>query len=116
MYKSPIELLVTDISNQIVEQQEDAVYKAVLHFVPDIDKAELIRALNYDRGQYEKGYADGKRDAMADLVRCGECEHWTGIVLGSRCKYHSFPPNSFIYKNEEDFCSCGKRKAGVDHE
>jgi hypothetical protein len=28
-----------------------------------VNREELIRALKYDRGQYDKGYADGVRDA-----------------------------------------------------
>lgn len=32
-----------------------------------IDREELIKALRYDRGQYEKGYADGRFDA-ADRI------------------------------------------------
>lgn len=59
MYKPPVELIITEIQTQIEEQREEKVYKAVAHFVPDIDKAELMRALAYDRAQYEKGYADG---------------------------------------------------------
>ena len=59
MYKSPIELLFTDIQNQIIEQQDEKIYEAVVHFVPNVNKEELLRALRYDRGQYEKGYADG---------------------------------------------------------
>lgn len=92
MYKSPIELLVTDIQDQIVKQQDEEVYKAVLHYVPNVDKEELIRALRYDRQQYEKGYLDGKADAVVhgrwvgtqydgyadgcpvyDLWECSEC-------------------------------------------
>ena len=65
MYKSPIELLVSDIQNQIVKQQDEGIYKAFLHYVPIVDKEELIRALNYDRQQYQKGYLDGKTDAVA---------------------------------------------------
>ena len=64
MYKSPIELLVDNIQYQIVKQQDEEIYKAVCHYVPNVDKEELIRALNYDRNQYERGYADGKADAM----------------------------------------------------
>lgn len=75
MYKSPIELLVTDIQNQIVKQHDEEIYKAVLHYIPNIDKEELIRALQYDRGQYEKGYVDGKREAMDSIVRCKDCRH-----------------------------------------
>lgn len=32
----------------------------------DINKDELIRALQYDRNQYEKGYHDGVHDALAE--------------------------------------------------
>ena len=63
MYESPIELLFTDIHHQIVEQQDEQIYKAVLHFVPNVNREELLRALKYDRNQYDKGYADGKADA-----------------------------------------------------
>ena len=32
-----------------------------------MDKDELIKAINYDRQQYEKGYADGKK-VMLDKI------------------------------------------------
>lgn len=72
-YESPIELLVTNVYDQILKEQDEHIYQAVLHYIPNVDKAELIRALKYDRDQYEKGYADGKADALNKLVRCGEC-------------------------------------------
>ena len=65
MYDSPIRLLVADNYQQLMQRQEDAVYTAVLHFAPEVNKAELIRALQYDRDQYNKGYADGKADTEA---------------------------------------------------
>ena len=68
MYNSPIELLITDIQNQIMKQQDEEIYQAVLHYVPNVDREELIRALQYDRNQYEKGYADGKRDALPKWI------------------------------------------------
>lgn len=64
MYNSPIEMLITDIQHQIVKQQDEEIYQAVLNYIPNVDKEELIRALHYDRQQYDKGYADGKRDAQ----------------------------------------------------
>lgn len=64
MYKSPIELLITNIENQIVKKQDEQIYQAVMHYIPNVDKEELLRALQYDRGQYEKGYADGKANAQ----------------------------------------------------
>ena len=41
---------------------------------------------------------------------CRECEHWTGIALGMRCKLYSFPPNAWVYSQPDDFCSRGQRK------
>ena len=68
-YESPIELLISDIQHQIVEQQDEQIYQAVMSVIPNINREELLRALKYDRDQYEKGY----RDAKNELVRCGEC-------------------------------------------
>ncbi|MBR5199218.1 MAG: hypothetical protein IKW20_05255 [Bacteroidales bacterium] len=67
MYKSPIDMLVTDIQHQTASQQDEEIYKAVCHFVPNVDKGELLRALKYDRNQYTKGYADGLREAVEQL-------------------------------------------------
>lgn len=68
MYESPIELLFTDIQHQIVEQQEEQIYQAVIHFVPNVNRDELLRALKYDRGQYDKGYADGVAEATPKWI------------------------------------------------
>jgi hypothetical protein len=62
MYKSPIDMLVTDIQHQIASQQDEQIYQAVVSVGVSVDKEELIRALNYDRDQYSKGYTDGKAD------------------------------------------------------
>ena len=42
---------------------EDAVFKAIQKVDIEVDREELIKALQYDRNQYEKGYADGLKDA-----------------------------------------------------
>lgn len=39
------------------------VLKTVIDCGINADKDELLKALEYDRGQYEKGYADGKADS-----------------------------------------------------
>lgn len=69
MYESPIEMFsVTDyvdtISKQIDEQIEESIWSAVTKVSVNVNKEELIRALKYDRNQYEKGYADGKRNGI----------------------------------------------------
>ena len=60
-YEPPINVIYRDIAEQITQQSENAIMQAVNMYV-QVDKAELVRALEYDRGQYEKGYADAKRD------------------------------------------------------
>lgn len=59
-YESPINI----ISQQMKIQMEGEIMKAVQRVGIDVDKDELIRALKYDRAQYQKGYMDGFRDAL----------------------------------------------------
>ena len=77
MYESPI--LITQIGDQIgtelVEKEEEYVFSVVKRLYVDVDKDELVRALAYDRGQYEKGYSDGRAARDAEIVRCKDCVH-----------------------------------------
>jgi hypothetical protein len=98
MYKSPIDIIYGQMETQI----EGEIFHAVQKYGINVDKEELIRALEYDRGQYSKGYAD----AMDSIVRCKDCVHrkervcampyagmWVGVAL-----------------KDNDFCSYGERK------
>jgi len=80
MYKSPIELIVTDIEYQVKEKCEEACYEAVLHYIPNVDREELIRALQYDRQQYEQGYRDAVRDKDLVEVVHGQWEVVHGVI------------------------------------
>ena len=55
MYKSPVELITSQMNAQI----EDHVFNVIQEVAVNIDKEELIKALEYDREQYKQGYADG---------------------------------------------------------
>lgn len=59
MYESPIELFYNSHMEEIKTSVEDAVVRGVVNCGIEVDKDELIKALAYDRGQYEKGFADG---------------------------------------------------------
>lgn len=59
MYNSPIEAIFDDIKTNI----EGYVVNSVQRVGICVDKNELVKALEYDRGQYEKGYRDGLSDA-----------------------------------------------------
>lgn len=73
MYKSPIEILTTDIQTQIDKGLEEEVFKAVVSVGINVDKEELLRALQYDRSQYQKGYFDGVEAATP---------RWTPVTVG----------------------------------
>ena len=98
MYESPIDISYSDMilktmnemSKKWNQESDNHVMACVNQFVK-VDKDELIRALQYDRGQYEKGYEDGKRDAVRhgywirlnrksfstcdSFWQCSECRH-----------------------------------------
>ena len=59
-YKSPISVNFDDLKFQITEDFEKNVVKAVQSYKVDVNREELLQALNYDRKQYEKGYKDGR--------------------------------------------------------
>lgn len=68
MYKSPIEKIYGDLQTQMVQEDEKLVMKAVREVGINVDKEELIKALQYDRNQYVKGYEDGKNEVL-DKIR-----------------------------------------------
>ena len=66
MYKSPIELEITRTEDELINKMEEAfeesvAYKITQEYNINVDRDELIKALRYDRAQYEEGYRDGKK-------------------------------------------------------
>lgn len=60
MYEDPIERVVEEIQSEIIKQDDEfLMYKVKQAVGYSVDKNELIKALKYDREQYEKGYHDG---------------------------------------------------------
>ena len=55
MYEPPIEIIYKDMQTKV----ENNVFAAVQEYGIAVDKEELIKALQYDRDQYERGYRDG---------------------------------------------------------
>ena len=102
MYKSPIEIFYGKIETQL----EGEILKAAHQCEILVDKEELLRALQYDRQQYKKGYADGKADAMAELVRCKDCKHYGDYGRVCDCSKYG----GMSLPDEDDFCSYGERR------
>ena len=74
-YQSMIRVAITD-RNAIIE---DGILKEVYGYGIHIDKEELLKALKYDRNQYEKGYEDGYRVLEKALDKaCELLERFTG--------------------------------------
>ena len=68
MYEPPIELIVKDTYQKILEQREENIFKAILETGVKVDKEELLKALKYDREQYNKGYVDGVKEFAERLI------------------------------------------------
>ena len=73
-WESPITKIYGDIHNEIVRQDEENCTFAIEQAIGyKVDKKELIKALNYDREQYNKGYRDGVKETFkAELEKIRE--------------------------------------------
>jgi len=61
-YESPIEKIFGEIHNEVMRKDEENLMTVVSQTVGyTVDRTELLKALQYDRQQYEKGYADAER-------------------------------------------------------
>ena len=60
MYKSPVDIF-EEISTKITEETDNHIVAEIEKAIGvSVDKDELIKALNYDRNQYNQGYNDAK--------------------------------------------------------
>lgn len=81
MYESPINTIYDEITHKILKNEEDNIMLEVQQAVGyAVDKDELIKALLYDRNQYEKGFNDARPKAKwipknADFIwwKCSKC-------------------------------------------
>lgn len=93
-YSSPISIYQEtqrEMLNEIRKNFESEIMAIVqTKCVINIDKEELLKALQYDREQYEKGYQDGKMNAQK-----------TGQWIDTREQYGEF---EFMCSNCELLC------------
>ena len=104
MYKSPIKVFTDELSlyydNNIVE--------AVQRYDINVDKDELLKALRYDRQQYDKGFADGKIAAIDEIVRCKDCK--LRDTDGCYMSFYDDTGEVLTLAEDDDYCSKGKRR------
>lgn len=66
-WESPITKVYGDIHNEIIRQDEENYICAIEQAIGyRVDKDELIKALQYDREQYDKGYKDGSKETFIE--------------------------------------------------
>lgn len=88
-YESPIKTStetifendMQNITDSIIEQTKKRFENEILKHITlqtgiKIDRDELIKALEYDRNQYEKGYADGQKDAVRHARWTGDWDYF----------------------------------------
>lgn len=116
-YESPIKLfeqfgqidsLIPQIEKRIQDVREDYVHSMVVKTGIAVDKEELLKALQYDRGQYEKGYADGRLSAQSEgewekhldeydceFAKCSHCgeEYYDANGEDTIDMFYNFCPN-----------------------
>ena len=63
-YQSPIEVII----GQMRLEQENNIFKAIRDCGINVDKDELIKALEYDRAQYEQGYINGYKTKASEVA------------------------------------------------
>ena len=64
-YESPIQTII----GQMRTEYENGIYKAIQEQGVIVDKDELIKALQYDRNQYDKGYINGYNRMASEVAR-----------------------------------------------
>lgn len=85
MYKSPIEIIYGEMKTEMGEN----IVKAVQKYEILVDEEELIKALNYDRQQYEKGFNDCMKQYEGGCTDCAfeDKEMWEMPCM--KCKRNS---------------------------
>ncbi len=95
--RNAMEALRNKMFEDMPEEERIAAFLKAL-----AEEAELIRALQYDRQQYDKGY----QDAMDSIVRCKDCKHMENREFGRYC-------NAWVMYNgagDDGFCNYGEKK------
>lgn len=112
MWESPIQMITDDTIKDLVQKQDEWIMESVHRVGFNIDKDELMKALNYDRDQYEKGYADGRLARDSEIVRCKDCKHLSADRIAP--EWHRICRKYGVGKPDDGFCDEVERKGTED--
>lgn len=68
-YVSPITVEIRQIQRNYNRKLDTLIINEIRKYDVKVDKDELVKALKYDRNQYEKGYADGEKEATREILQ-----------------------------------------------
>ena len=113
-WKSPIDLTMftEEFATKIHDDQTGCIIEACMKMGINIDKEELLRALQYDRGQYEKGFVDGIKARDEEIVRCKDCKHLSEDRIAP--DWHRICRKYGMGKPDDGFCDEVERKGTED--
>lgn len=107
-YQSQVDLILSEMNLRL----DGEIFKAVQNVGVNVDRDELIKALRYDRGQYQKGYA--YRDS--EIVRCKDCKYrsfyCTEETDGTTLYTCHHPCANDVPRPLDWFCADGERRDG----
>ena len=93
MYESPIQKIVGEMQTRMMQQEEDSMMMQVRQQVGfAVDKEELLKALQYDREQYQKGYSDALETIKEKIKEEIQEEHRVAFMT----EYGSFFINGVV--------------------
>ena len=98
MYESPIWIAVRDLHRSIMKEQDDYIFETVEKTLEcKVDREELLKALAYDRNQYDKGFRDGRAykspiETNADRIRAMSDEELADWVWGAETDGRAYGP------------------------
>ena len=103
VYKEPKTKMAQALEYAISSLKTDEAYQIIYEggeIFTKADMVELIKALNYDRNQYDKGYTDAEK--KTDFIL-----HWMTDFLDAPCNYDyagGFSISNFMLEDGGDWC------------
>ena len=96
-YQSPIEVITSQMRITSEIRLGEEIVKAVQNVGVNVDKAELLKALRYDREQYQKGYKDRENK----IIRCKDCKLSSPSAQFCYEWYQPTRPNGYCHKAQK---------------
>lgn len=92
VYQPPVVIntIYDDIATKIKEDTDTYICKTIRHMGIEVNKEELIKAINYDRGQYEKGFRDGVKACQKEWIMVDDAlpEPFEVVYVTCKAKGH----------------------------